>query len=91
MNSLYYAQAWALIVFLRHGQKGRYADGFARMLEDIRNGSLHTKARAARLASGDPSQVSLGEAVFRAYFTHDLDTFEQEYRAYLVELTDLRK
>ncbi|MFH0981219.1 MAG: DUF1570 domain-containing protein [Planctomycetota bacterium] len=90
LTSAYYAQVWALIVFLRHGQSGKYAAGFAEMLEDIRNGSLHTKARAARLASGNPSQISLGEAVFRAYITHDLDDFEQEYRTYMIELAGFK-
>jgi hypothetical protein len=90
LTTAYYAQAWALIVFLRHGQHGKYAGGFAQMLEDVRNGSLHTKARAARLASGDPSKVSMGEAVFRAYITHDLDTFENEYHKYMVELAGFK-
>ena len=89
-TSAYYAQVWALTVFLRHGQQGKYADGFARMMEDVRNGSLHTKARAARLTSGTPSEVSSGEAVFRAYITHDLDTFEQEYRDYMIELAGFK-
>ncbi|MCK4659655.1 MAG: DUF1570 domain-containing protein [Phycisphaerae bacterium] len=90
LTSAYYAQVWALTVFLRHGQGGRYAPGFARMLEDIRNGSLHTKARAARLASGQPGQMSLGEAVFRAYITHDLETVEQHYRDYMIKLAGFR-
>ena len=90
VTSAYYAQVWALTVFLRHGQRGKYADGFARMLEDIRNGSLHTRARAAKLASGKPSEVSLGEAVFRAYITHDIDAFEQEYRDFMIELAGFK-
>jgi len=90
LTSAYYAQVWALTVFLRHGKLGKYAGGFAEMLEDIRNGSLHTKARAARLASGDPSRMGLGEAVFRAYITHDLDDFEREYRDYMVELAGFK-
>lgn len=90
LTSAYYAQAWALIVFLRHGARGRYADGFAAMLEDIRNGSLHTKAQAARLTAPNPSEITLGEAVFRAYVTTDLDGFEKAYRDYLIELAGFK-
>ena len=90
LTSAYYAQVWALTVFLRHGGHGEYAGGFAEMLEDIRNGSLHTKARAARLATGEPGRVSLGEAVFRAYITHDLDAFERQYREYMIELAGFK-
>ena len=89
-TSAYYAQVWALTVFLRHGQGGKYSGAFDEMLEDVRNGSLHTKARAAKLASGNPSAVSMGEAVFRAYITHDLDTIEREYRDYMIELAGFK-
>ncbi|MCP4589850.1 MAG: hypothetical protein GY842_03830, partial [bacterium] len=86
VTSAYYSQVWALTVFLRHGQGGKYADGFSRMLEAIRDGTLHTGARAARLATGAPSEVSHAEAVFRAYITHDLDTIEGEYHDFMIEL-----
>jgi hypothetical protein len=90
LTQAYYAQAWALVVFLRHGADGRYAEGFEKLLGHVRDGSLPGHGQAARLATGSPGSVSPGEGVFRAYFTHDLDGFEQEYRAYMEELAGLR-
>lgn len=82
----YYAQAWALIVFLRQGAKGRYAGQFEALLADVAAGRVHTRAQAARIAASQPAQVSFGEAVFRAYLTEDLEGFEADLRAYLVKL-----
>lgn len=82
----YYAQVWALTVFLRHGAKGRYADRFEALLADVASGKLSTRAQAARIASPDPTKVSFGEAVFRAYVTDDLPTFESELREFMIEL-----
>ena len=85
-TAAYYAQAWALTVYLRHGAHGRYADRFGTMAADLRNGSMRIKAQAARVASPHPSQTSYGEAVFFAYITEDLDAFENELNAYLKRL-----
>jgi len=45
----YYAQAWALITFLRYGAGGRYAASFDRMMSDIADGTFHARISAARL------------------------------------------
>jgi hypothetical protein len=82
----YYAQAWALIVFLRHGAEGQYADRFEAMLADVAAGDLNRRARAARIASPEAGKISFGESVFAAYFTDDLSAVEKRFRKFMLEL-----
>lgn len=51
-TQVYYAQAWALIVFLRHGAGGKYAADFDRLMQDVSQGAFRTKVSAARLTDG---------------------------------------
>ncbi len=82
----YYAQAWALIVYLRHGAGGKYAEGFREMLDGIADGTIRIKARAAKATSPSPSTTAYGQAVFYAYITQDVETFEADFRAYCEHL-----
>jgi len=91
LTTTYYAQAWAMTVYLRHGSGGRYAQGFARMLADVSAGELARMAQSARIRAPFPSQVSYGEAVFRAYITDDLDAFETGFLDYMHELAGFKK
>ena len=91
LTTTYYAQAWAMTVYLRHGAGRRYAQGFARILADISAGELSRMAQAARIRAPFPSQVSYGEAVFRAYITEDLDSFEQDFLTYMHDLAGFKK
>lgn len=86
MTRTYYAQVWALIVFLRHGTDERYAAGFAKMLADVAAGRLTARARAAGITAEKPSATVTGETVFRAYITEDLTGFEKQYRDFMREL-----
>ena len=86
LTKTYYAQAWALIVFLRHGPVREYATGFGNLLQDVRAGRLARRARAARIASSNPSGMSFGESVFRAYFGRDLDQAERRFRSFARDL-----
>lgn len=85
-TATYYAQVWALVVFLRHGADGRYASKFEEMLADVAAGKLTARARAAGITSEKPSATVTGGAVFRAYITDDLAGFEKQYRDFMVEL-----
>ncbi|MEZ6235868.1 MAG: hypothetical protein R3B68_16940 [Phycisphaerales bacterium] len=66
----YYAQIWALTLFLRDGEGGRYRGALERMLRDAADGrmvatvSAATSAREARWSAVN----RLGDAPFRAYF-----------------------
>jgi len=82
----YYAQAWALIVYLRHGADGGYAERFEAMMADVAAGQLGRRARAARLTAPDPGAVHFGESVFRAYIDEDLDAFDERFRAFMAKL-----
>jgi len=82
----YYAQIWALMVFIRHAQEGRYASSFDALARGVRDNTLRIKAQAARVTAPRPSETSFGEAVFRAYVTDDLAAFEQTYREFLARL-----
>jgi len=88
LTSAYYAQAWALVVFLRHGGEDSSARQFDEMLADVAGGRLQERAQATRITSEQPGRMSFGEAVFRTYITEDLATFEEQYREYLLRLAD---
>ncbi|MEE9294862.1 MAG: DUF1570 domain-containing protein [Phycisphaerae bacterium] len=85
-TAAYYAQAWALVVYLRHAGQGRYADSFETMLHDVAGGTIRIKAQQAKALAPSPSQTSYGEAVFRAYFTTDLEEFEKGFRRFVDRL-----
>ncbi|GJM26209.1 MAG: hypothetical protein DHS20C16_26240 [Phycisphaerae bacterium] len=91
LTKTYYAQAWALVCFLRHGHDGKYADGFQDMLDAIVSGDLENAAKVARIQPTARGKTSFGESVFRAYITDDLKTLEAEFGDYLYELVGFRK
>ncbi len=82
----YYAQAWALITFLRHGADRSLADGLQRMLDDIADGTFLVRVGAARLTEGGGTSESLGEATFRAYFGCGPDDLADAYHKHLLEI-----
>ena len=85
ITQVYYAQAWALVTFLRHGAGGRYADAFDRLLTDVTEGTFGVHVGAARLGSSDPSGTSVGRAAFEAYFGL-VDAVADEYYDHLVRV-----
>jgi hypothetical protein len=82
----YYAQVWSLVVYLRHGENGRYAKGLEHLLADLVSGQINVRASAARLGTAHPADVSAGEAVFRAYITDDLEGFDRGWQTYVKKL-----
>ncbi len=74
----YYAQVWALIVFLHEGADGKYAADFQRLLDQLDSPELEQHARAAHIWS-ERSRFDFGTALFRSFISEDLDTVEQEY------------
>ncbi len=82
----YYAQAWALITFLRHGAGGRYAEGFKRMLDDLADGTFHIRAGAARITDREDVGAGFGQAAFRAYFGRTPDDLAIEYNDHLLQI-----
>lgn len=80
----YYAQLWALILFLREGQHGKYAAQFNQMLADLATPQAEQRARTAHIWS-ERDAFNFGEALFRAYISEDIAAVEQEYFAFLRE------
>ena len=78
----YYAQLWALMLFLRDGEKGKYAADFQHLLAALGRPELDQQVRAGHIWS-ERDTFSPGEALFRAYISEDLDTVEREYDAFM--------
>jgi len=82
--STYYAQVWALVLFLEHGADGRYQERFHHLLKSLAEVDPEQAARAAHIAS-ERELFNAGEALFRNYISEDLETVEQEYLAFMHE------
>ncbi len=78
----YYAQVWALALFLREGGQARYSDGFTRLLEKLGSPDLEQYAQAAHIWSGR-GDFSFGESLFRSFIADDIEAFEREWHAFL--------
>lgn len=74
----YYAQVWALVLFLQEGEGGKYAAGFHRLLAALGRPELEEQARAGFIWS-DEAEFNFGEAIFRAYIRDDIAAVEREY------------
>ncbi len=86
ISQIYYAQAWALATFLRHGASGRHAPAFDRMLRDLADGTFAVRVSAATLGTAGAGDLSVGEAAFRAYFEHTPDQLADEYYDHLIRI-----
>lgn len=78
----YYAQVWALILFLEDGEGGKYAADFQRLLGALGKQNLEMHARAAHISSGS-RRFSFGRDLFRAFFGDDLKQIDQEYVTFM--------
>ena len=83
----YYAQAWALITFLRHGAQGMYAKDFDRLLADIADGSYRLRLSAAGLVDAGIAEKTLGAATFQTYFGLSSESFDEEYHNHLLQIS----
>lgn len=78
----YYAQVWALILFLQQGGDGQYARQFAALLADAGTDRLDAAVGAYRATTPDNSHLSPGEIIFRHYITEDLKTCQEQFFAF---------
>lgn len=79
----YYAQMWALVVYLlQPAYKNPYHDGFQRLLTDLGTETMLRKANAF-LAADTDGRITEGEAIFLAYVTEDIDAFEADFEAFV--------
>jgi len=86
----YYAQVWALIRFLKEGDGVRrpYEAAFETFLAELGSSQMALRAGAYLASHPHAGEMSFGEAVFRGYFTDDVDGFEATYRAYCERLAN---
>lgn len=86
----YYAQVWALMVFLRDGDDASRAKAFEKMLAEIAAGSFSARVSATQLTTAhDGSALGFGESVFRAYFEASPEALDTEYRGFVEQLAGL--
>lgn len=77
----YYAQVWALNLFLREGAGGRHRPGYERLLSELANPQLQAIAEAAYV--GQPGSFNLGEGLFRSFISDDFEAVEREFVAFM--------
>ena len=80
--SAYYGQVWALMLFLREGQEGKYAEGFQRLLAALGRDDIETYARAYHAQVGGEA-YNFGRDLFCNFISNDLATVEREYRQFM--------
>lgn len=78
----YYGQVWALVLFLREGEGGKYAAGFQRLLASLSAADAEQSARAAHIWS-DQRDFNYGRDLFCNFISADLETVEREYVAFM--------
>lgn len=85
----YYAQEWALVVFLlRSPLKNPYHDRFERLLGELGGELMRQKANAF-LAADTDGTLSEGEAIFRAYIAEDIEQFKADFDEFVRDLLGL--
>ena len=86
----YYAQEWALVLFLRQPAiTNPYHDGFQELMRDLGSEKMIRRAQAA-LTDGMLGKANNGEAVFRAYITTDYAKFEADYQTFIKGLLNIK-
>lgn len=86
----FYAQVWAVVLFLREPQsRNPYRIGFDRLLAELGTPQMSDLAARYRTAAAatDNLRMTQEEAVFRYYITHDLDEFQKKFEEFARELT----
>jgi len=85
----YYAQEWSLVLYLlQPSYRNPYHAGFRALLDEVGTEVMRRKANALMAAVTDET-ISVGEAVFRAYISDDLEQFETDYEAFMRDLLDM--
>lgn len=82
----YYAQVWALAVYLKHGDGGRHAGRLEQMLADIAAGRAASKVSAWRVTSGAAVELDGGAAMFLTYFGDKFGAIDAALNGFAREL-----
>lgn len=84
----FYAQVWALALFLMEDESGDYAGGVREMLASAADGTLVQKLaqRRGRDAANAYIRTRAGADAFGAFFSEDLDEASRRYRAFIEQI-----
>ena len=85
----YYAQVWALVVYLQHSGQNAHAQTLTTLFHDIADGSLRTKVSAWRVTSGVAPDIDYAAAVFQTYFGSNLAPMDLALKQYAQKLCGL--
>ncbi len=80
----YYAQIWAMTLFLRESRT--YQTGLARLLADVGTDRYRANISGYRAATSSAVGMADGEVVFRQYITENVIDFGDEFKAFAREL-----
>lgn len=80
----YYAQVWALLLFLREGEQGKYAEGFRQLMAALPDEKLEARARAAFVTSDRP-EYDMGTGLFMAFISPEIEAVDAEYARFMGE------
>lgn len=84
----YYAQVWAMTLYLAEGESGSMRGGLEEMLADASSGRL--TARVAEISGERGARLQLsrrrGDVVLRTYFGKSAAEMEEGYRAFVAEI-----
>ncbi|MEE8169165.1 MAG: DUF1570 domain-containing protein [Phycisphaerae bacterium] len=89
--SAFYAQVWSLVLYLREASSQQpEAEGFRRLLADLGSPRMVALSQRYRSAASavDGTVMTLEEAVFRQYITHDLNALESRYLEFARKLAE---
>jgi hypothetical protein len=92
---VYYAQVWALTLFLAEGEGGKYSDGLQRLLRDAASGRISGRLTQSRVTGVTRRgnmirQMRSGPAVLLTYFNDDLSALAAEYERFLSRMAGER-
>jgi hypothetical protein len=82
----YAAQAWALVMLVRHGPDRHLVAAFDSMLADLAEGTFGAKVSAARLTAPGGTDPGFGEASLRTYFGLSSADVADAYEAHVLRL-----
>jgi len=84
----YYAQAWALTLFLLQGQGGSFREGLKSLVSDAASGEMEQRILRSMPtnATSEVTDATLQLAIFRAYFG-PISEVEPAYFAFISRLT----
>lgn len=78
----FYGQVWALVLFLRDGEEGKYAERFNALLAALPKDDLETHAQAA-FATSPRKDYHYGQALFSAFISDDFQAVDREYQRFM--------